>query len=189
MRHALGMANPANPVQAPAASLPATATPPWLAARMMALAGVAKGQRLLDPCAGTGAVLAAARAAGAETYYFELNQARHQELERQGFAGVRGRMELQPRDQRYDVVALNPDFRYGRWIDMVGWALHYTRPGGRMVAVVPGDWHRKLGGVPSQLSWGLEECAGYTVENLPSGSFHMGDRPVPTALLVVSKAP
>ncbi len=92
-------------------------------------------------------------------------------------------------DGRYhDIVALNPDFRAGRWVAMVNAAWDLTLEGCTLVALVPQDFTLPLPTVPGheQLMRTLREVRGYAVENVQE-MFYIEDRYVFASILVLKR--
>ena len=177
--------------QPPLAGEPTTVTPPWLADRMLDLAGLGTQHTLLDPCAGTGTILTAAVKRGTtQVEYVELNAQRAANLAQLGFVGTRGDLHRTGGGGKtFDVVAMNPDFRQDRWLAMVAGAYRFVKPGGVLVAVVPGGWYSKLEAdlAAPGLNTILLTSTYYGVNNLPDASFSMHGRRVLTSVLMVRR--
>ena len=125
-------------------------TPHALAARMVDLAGLAIGMRVLEPSAGTGRLLEAlpgvvpfslVRQTALEVVAVEVNAALAARLACSGLAGtVRCADFLQCSADvgdlgLFDAVLMNPPFAQGADIEHITHALKMLKPGGRLVAL------------------------------------------------------
>jgi len=125
-------------------------TPPGLAARMVDLAGLAIGMRVLEPSAGTGRLLEALpgivpfgqmRQTALQVVAVEVNPALAARLACSGLAGtVRCADFLQCSADAedlgmFDAALMNPPFAQGADIEHITHALTMLKPGGRLVAL------------------------------------------------------
>ncbi len=170
----------------------ATATPDWLADMMLDLAGFRAGETLLDPCAGTGTILERAVARGASYVEFlELNEARANALRARGYPGTRADMTRITRTSVYDVVAMNPDFRDGRWATMIAAGYAFVQPACTLVTLIPSGWYQS--GVLPYMHEGagfnamLASCSDYAVTQLPERTFEIAGAAVPTSIMTVRR--
>jgi len=157
-------------------------TPPDLAARAVALADIQPGQRVLEPSAGTGALLQALHTvAGLQVTAVELNRTLVDQLIRSAPAGteIRGADFLDCNGDlgTYDRIVMNPPFKDGVDIKHVRHALGFLRPGGRLVAIVAGGPRQAAALQPIADSW----------EELPAGTFEATG--VRSVLLSIVKEP
>ncbi len=110
--------------------------------RMVALLNIKPGDTVLEPEAGTGAIVRAVRRAcpEARVLCIELLQDHRDALEADGFE-VLGTdfLGIDPEDiPEIDVVAMNPPFGAGRVeIKHVHHAMRFLRPGGRLGVILP----------------------------------------------------
>lgn len=155
-------------------------TPPHVAQRAAELLGLDDWQgehcetlRVLEPSAGTGALLDAARAAAPDAHLVaaELNVTLAAELMRK-YAGpgcdvVQGDFLLMtpggPPLQPFDAVLMNPPFERGTWKKHLRHAWRFVKPGGRLVAVLPQ--------APGVQEVCRELCGTGSFEPLPEGTF------------------
>ena len=154
-------------------------TPPDLAARVVELAGIEPGQRVLEPSAGTGRLLEALPT-GAERLAVEINP----DLARLLASRFQGTQVLcadflavAPALGLFDRVVMNPPFAQGQDIAHIRRALDLVRPGGRLVALCANG--------PRQRE-ALQDLATHW-EDLPAGSFKDEGTNVNCALLVVDR--
>ena len=115
-------------------------TPPALAERVVAAAGIEPGDRVLEPSAGTGALLAAIFAADPSALVdaVELNgdlatmlRRRYPDLA----VWNRDFLTWSPaRERPYDRIVMNPPFAKQQDIRHVAHAMKFLKPGGRLVA-------------------------------------------------------
>jgi|TARA_R110000787_G_scaffold286368_4_gene404405 predicted RNA methylase len=111
-----------------------------VAARVMNHASINKGERVLEPNAGTGILAKAARDHGADVTCIEIQPGMAHELRvLHGFQSVlQGDfLRTDPAQfELFDVIVMNPPFDRGRDCDHVTHALKFLRPGGRLIAVM-----------------------------------------------------
>ena len=158
-------------------------TPVELAERMVALAGVERGESVLEPSAGTGRLLDAIRAVGGVTTAVEVNYQLCNVL-RSRFDDVRQADFLSCTTEslgRFSRVILNPPFEGGADIKHIRHAWEFVSPGGRMVALCA-DGPRQA----RDLAAFAEEFGG-TYEPLPEGSFLEAGTNVRVAMIVIDK--
>ena len=106
-------------------------TPEHIAERVVALAGVEPGMRVLEPSAGTGDI--AALIPG--IHCIEVSALRCDVLRARGMSVEQG--DFLRHKGEYDRIVMNPPFSEGRWQAHIQHAYEVLAPGGRMVAVIP----------------------------------------------------
>lgn len=156
-------------------------TPREIVAQMIDLADIDDGMDILEPSAGTGAILSAipphCQVQAVEIDYrlaARLNEA---------FPFVKTIQAdflcLGPEDiGAFDVVLMNPPFDRGQDITHIRHALNFVRPGGRVVAIcADGPRQQKA----------IGEALADSYEPLPEGSFSTQGTMVSTALAVITK--
>ena len=166
-------------------------TPRGLAARMVAIAGLREGDRVLEPSAGTGnllrAILDAKEAAGIDLGVLvavEIDARLGQALDAAALADVVDHGDFLTTTAAdlngpFDCILMNPPFVGGADIKHVLHALHLLAPGGRLVAVVADGPHQHERLRP------IIESRGGTWEGLPPDTFASQGTNVRTALVVV----
>lgn len=161
-----------------------------LAARVVQEAGIEPGDEILEPSAGTGALIGAiADRLGAEAASItavEIN-ARLARLLSNNWPSVRvtcadflewdgvtssGRAS-------FDCIVMNPPFANGSDIAHIKHALTFLKPGGRLVAICANGPRQQAALQP------LADDSGGFYETLPAGSFKHAGTNVPTALVVI----
>lgn len=154
-------------------------TPPAIAARLMALAGVVAGSRVLEPSAGLGRILDALPRVDAVAVEMAAQCAG--ELFRQDRAGVK----IMQRDflavdaaetGLFDFVVMNPPFHMRADIQHIRHALTFLKPGGKLAALCLDTHHRETALRPLSATW----------ENLPAGTFRAEGTNVATVLLTIN---
>jgi len=131
-------------------------TPPDIAARLVDYAGNLEGLRILEPSAGTGALVRAFEARGvhsADVVTIERERALCDVLERMGAHPVCADFEewATTTEERFDLVVMNPPFRRAR--QHVEAAFNLLVDGGSLLAIVPSTFD------------------GEPLEDLPAGAF------------------
>lgn len=168
-------------------------TPADLAARMVSLAGIEEGMRVLEPSAGTGMLLGAmghqmfgAMDCGVfgdspergEVVAVEINQTLATRLCRDfpltgvyaaDFLACNGNLG------RFDRVVMNPPFANADDIKHIKHALGMLKPGGRIVAICANGPRQRAALEPLASCW----------EDLPPGTFAESGTGVNAALLVI----
>lgn len=147
-------------------------TPAHVAARMVELADVQPGDRVLEPSAGTGALLQALRTAYADStsaapvvHAWEINRPLAQRL-RDSFPAAVVRafdfLEFDPNpSELFDVVLMNPPFKDAADVRHILHARRFIAPGGRLVAICAAGPRQHEALQPLADSW----------EYLPPGTF------------------
>ena len=169
-------------------------TPPDLAARMVDLAGLAIGMRVLEPSAGTGRLLEAfpgivpfgqVRQTALQVVAVEVNPALAARLACTGLAGtVRCADFLQCSAAAedlglFDAVLMNPPFAQGADIEHISHALTMLKPGGRLVALCANGPRQNASLRP------LVEARGGDWEDLPADTFKEEGTGVRVALITL----
>jgi len=169
-------------------------TPPDLAARMVSLAGLTIGMRILEPSAGTGRLLEAlpgivpfgrVRQTALQVVAVEVNPALASRLACSGLAGtVRCADFLQCSADTedlgmFDAVLMNPPFAQGADIAHIKHALTMLKPGGRLVALCANGPRQNTSLRP------MVEARGGEWEDLPADTFKEEGTGVRVALITV----
>ncbi len=159
-------------------------TPPEIAARMVELAEIENGQRILEPSAGTGNIVKAIREDKAEVviYAIEKNYNVFSMLERcvdrSWYTAVNADfLEQNGNLGQFDRIIMNPPFKNGADIQHIRHAYDMLKPGGRLVALCANG--------PRQRE-AFRDVADYW-EDLPEGSFKEQGTGVRVAMLMLTK--
>lgn len=155
-------------------------TPPDLAARMVEIAGVEPGQRVLEPSAGTGRLVDALDAVpGAKVVAVELSIALADNLRLRSNTKHEIRcadfLELNDELGTFDRILMNPPFENGADIKHIKHAAGMLKPGGRLVAICANGPRQREQLQPLAADW----------EDLPAGTFKDSGTGVSTAMLVI----
>jgi phospholipid N-methyltransferase len=152
-------------------------TPPELAARMAEMLDIQPGDRVLEPSAGTGALLDALPAE-CEIEAVEINAALAERL-RVNYPGALvftgDFMDYDPDGGQFNKIIMNPPFINALDIKHIKHAAGMLAPGGVLVAICAGG--------PRQRAE-LEPLASYW-EELPAGTFAAAGTNVSTVLLTI----
>ena len=161
-------------------------SPPAVVARLMDLADVRQGMRVLEPSAGKGAIAYACADAGATVDCFELMEANFTALRQDARLGdVRHADFLeQAPHANYDRIVANPPFAKTQDIKHVLHALKFLKPGGRLVSVMSAGvkFH------DNKLAREFRECIderGGEIEELPEGSFKSSGTMVRSVIVTI----
>jgi hypothetical protein len=144
-------------------------TPSALAARMVELAALSDDHTLLEPSAGTGALLEAVKVAGRvpQTTAVELNHALADALRARGGLDVRQAdfLECGADLGEFDRVLMNPPFGKAQDIAHIELARRLLKPGGILVAICAGGPRQHAALRPL-----VQACGGHW-EELPADTF------------------
>jgi protein-L-isoaspartate O-methyltransferase len=157
-------------------------TPPALAERMVEEADILPGHSVLEPSAGTGAILAAlpnVRPFGSVTAV-EINAALAASLEQVADETICGDfLEQNGNLGTFDRILMNPPFQNGADIKHIQHAMKMLKPGGRLVAICANGPRQQSTLKP------LAENSGGWYEDLPAGTFASQGTNVNTVLLLI----
>jgi len=157
-------------------------TPPALAERMVEEADIRPGHSVLEPSAGTGAILAAlpnVRPFGSVTAV-EINATLAASLEQVADETICGDfLEQNGNLGTFDRIVMNPPFQNGADIKHIQHAMKMLKPGGRLVAICANGPRQQ-----STLKPLAENSRGW-YEELPAGTFASQGTNVNTALLLI----
>jgi len=145
-------------------------TPKPIISRMLELADIQPGDRILEPSAGKGDILDMLRLhhPGAEVIAIELNGTLFDILEAKGHTVERGNfLEFQG---EYNRIVMNPPFEKGADMEHVRHAFDLLLPNGRLVAIMSeGPFFRSDTQTTEFRNW-LDEVGGES-EQLPENAF------------------
>jgi predicted RNA methylase len=147
-------------------------SPPAVVARLMQLANVQPGMRVLEPSAGRGAIAYACAAAGAQVDCYELMQANFATLAgdaRLTAAVCMDFLTVTPR-RSYARVVMNPPFSKQADIKHVQHALNFLQPGGRLVSVLSAGIAFRCNRMTQDLRELIDDRGGH-IEALAEGAF------------------
>lgn len=168
-------------------------TPRELAARLVDLANVQEGDRVLEPSAGTGRLITALRDTGKSQHIVavEVNHGLSDALHRtfkSAPAEVPQEVEVITRDFLelktgeigvFDTIVMNPPFAGGADVRHITHALTMLKPGGRLVAICAN------GPKQNAILRPLAESRGGEWEDLPPDTFKEEGTGVRTALVMI----
>ena len=162
------------------------ATPPAVVARLMELADVEIGMRVLEPSAGRGAIAFACSDAGALVDCCELMMANFAMLSgnpRLGEVHHADFLEHAP-SAIYDRVVMNPPFAKQADVKHVLHALRFLKPGGLLVSVM-GAGVAFRDNMLTQHFRDLIRARGGDIEALPEGAFKESGTMVRTVIATI----
>lgn len=160
------------------------ASPPTLAAELVADCRLQPGWKVCEPSAGTGRIALAIRNSGFEPQCVEFQQAAVQLLRKQGFEVWAG--DFLEFTQTFDAFVMNPPFSSGQDIAHVRHAYDLLNPGGRLVSVMgEGAFYRSDKAATEFRAW-LARVGGISLR-LPDGSFKASGTGVATRKVIISK--
>lgn len=157
-------------------------TPTLLAAQLVSLLDIGKGDRVLEPSAGLGRLLDAMKSSEpSEIIAIEIEPQCAQELCRQDRAGVTIKqgdfLGHSPETLgTFDRIAMNPPFSMRTDIRHILHARKFLRPGGKLAAICFDTYQRREHLKPLADEW---------IE-IPAGTFKREGTDVPTVLLLIS---
>ncbi len=140
-------------------------TPEALAVRMVELADLCAGDRVLEPSAGKGDLALQVKMHGAEVECFEVVPRLCEILRAKGLdAECCDFLDFYP-SEIYDAVVMNPPFEKGQDIDHVRHAFKFLRPGGRLVAIISGGALQRMDRKASEFQAWLDEVGAEATDN------------------------
>lgn len=146
-------------------------TPKHVAARMVCMAGVTPGMRVLEPQAGAGAIAEELRAAGADTSVCEISSELRQLLLLKGFVLVGDDFLQHVPQMRYQAIVANPPFGANADIHHFNHAFDVAlEVGGRLVSIIGEGAFTRDGRVERAFRERLAQLQAH-VESLPAGTF------------------
>jgi SAM-dependent methyltransferase len=161
-------------------------TPPEVIAELLKIAEIEPGHRVLEPSAGDGAIVDAARAAGGFVYACELSEQRAIPLGARGLEWLAGMhvgdfLQLEPvRD--FDCVVMNPPFAKRADIHHVLHAYKFLKPGGILVSVMSASVLFREDKLTRDFRAFVGERLG-GIKKLPDGSFKVSGTMVNTVIV------
>jgi len=162
-------------------------TPPDLAARMVEMADLRPGHRVLEPSAGSGALVDATKCLGVHVTAVEINYDATRVLAEKAervvhadFLNCNGELGT------FDRVLINPPFSNNQDIKHVRHAFDKLRDGGRLVAIMSPHWTFANDRASQDFRAWFEERGG-TYEELPAGTFKESGTMVNSVLAVIGR--
>ncbi len=176
-------------------------TPPSLVARLVEMAGVKRGMRVLEPSAGTGRIVTVLQGAGARVTACEWDDDRRIELARcvltppsklmPELMPERDFLDASPDENDFGAVVMNPPFtRVGKGdhLDHVRHAYGMLAAGGSLVSVLPASVVFRRDRRHTEFrEWCEARSFIDTFEALPSGSFAASGTSVETIVVRLVK--
>lgn len=166
-------------------------TPQKLAERLCEMAGVQKGDRVLEPSAGSGAIAKAVLATGASVDCYELQWHLVEELQAIGSDHIdvaqANFLEINPDlTEKYSAIVMNPPFCRGQDVAHIQHAFKFLSPGGVLVSVASSGVKFRSDKRTTQFREWLKSVGG-TIEDLPEKSFAESGTEVNTVVVRIAK--
>jgi predicted RNA methylase len=160
-------------------------------ARLMALADVRSGMRVLEPSAGLGAIAYPCAASGALVDCYEIQQGNAAMLAMTaphdlGSTKVADFLQIEPRAE-YDRVVMNPPFAKQADIKHVTHALKFLKPGGLLVSVMSASVAFRDNKLTQDFR-DLIRVRGGDIEALDDGAFKESGTMVRTVIVTIPAA-
>lgn len=110
-------------------------TPPDVVEALLRSVWLPERARVLEPSAGTGAIVSALAARGCDVQAVEVERSRAEQI-RGARVTCANFLAMQPRPD-FDAVIMNPPFYGTHWMEHVMHAFEFLKPGGQLAAVLP----------------------------------------------------
>ena len=162
-------------------------SPPAVVARLLELADIKRGVRLLEPSAGRGAIALACADAGAVVDCYELMEANAEALAALGRADIgvtRADFLSVAPAAAYDRVVMNPPFMKQLDIKHVLHALKFLKPSGLLVSVMASSVTFRDNKLTQDFRDLVRERGG-DIEALPNESFKASGTSVNTVIVTI----
>lgn len=163
-------------------------TPAELADQLVELAGVKKGDRVLEPEAGGGRIAEAIARVGGIPLCIEIQPDLVEKLKSRGFDATQG--DFLEFDERLidpvDAVVMNPPFRRSQDMAHVLHAFRFLKTGGRLVSVMGTGFTFRQDRKAREFREWLDGMEG-VCKPLPGGSFKKSGTMVNTAVIHIQK--
>ena len=161
-------------------------SPPDVVKRLLQLADIKPGMRVLEPSAGKGAIAYACADAGAAVDCYELMEANFVALAGDQRLGPVRHMDFlaQAPEASYDRVVMNPPFMKQLDIKHVLHALKFLKPGGLLVSVMASSVTFRDNKLTQDFR-DLVRARGGEIEALPEGSFKASGTSVNTVIVTI----
>lgn len=163
-------------------------SPPAVVDRVIEIADLQPGMKVLEPSAGIGNMLRAILAAGCVARYCEIDPKRFAGLQSIQSGGILGdflAVDPAQKTTRFDRVVMNPPFAPAQAdIDHVLHAARFLKPGGRLVSVMAsGVLFRSNSKTKKFVDFVNQQVNGGRFERLPDGSFKSSKTEVGTCIV------
>ena len=161
-------------------------SPPDVVARLIELADVRRGMRVLEPSAGKGAIAYACADEGATVDCCELMEANFVELDGDARLGTVWHMDFLAQAPKaiYDRVVMNPPFAKQADIKHVLHALRFLNPGGLLVSVMSASVAFRDNKLTQCFRDIIRERGG-DIEALPEGAFKSSGTMVRSVIVTI----
>lgn len=161
-------------------------TPPEVVDRLIGLAKLESGMRVLEPSAGQGAIASRLAEDGGDVTCVELldeNIAALKELRLFGDIRQSDFLELSA-DPTYDRVVMNPPFAKQADIHHVNHALEFLKPDGLLVSIMSNSVSFRENSLTTTFRQMVNDRGGYS-EDLPDGAFKSSGTMVRTIIAII----
>ena len=164
-------------------------TPTPVIDQMIEWAELGRYHSLLEPSAGSGAILKEVQGIVARTYYCEIVPVLRNLIEAQNLTGIcigEDFLAYTPKKVRFNRILMNPPFERGQDMAHVLHAYGMLEEGGRLVAIMsPGAFFRSDKQATDFQEW-FKNVDGVK-EDLPEGSFKESGTGVSSCMVVIDK--
>lgn len=165
-------------------------TPPAVAERVIELADIQNGMRVLEPSAGKGALALAAQqsALDVKVDMFELMPENNAHLQSMTIKNAKigdpiDFLSVEPMAS-FDRIVMNPPFGRQADIKHVSHALKFLKPGGLLVSVMASSVTFRSNKLTTDFRQLIEDRGGH-IEELPEGAFKSSGTMVNTVIVVI----
>jgi SAM-dependent methyltransferase len=165
-------------------------TPAKLADKVVRLAEIKKGDKVLEPSAGQGAIVDAVHRVQPDIIVdvFELMEENRDVLLKKNVNFLGDNFVDIPAKYRnyYDVIVANPPFNKNQDIEHIRKMYDCLKPGGRLVSLASTHWKTSSNRKENEFASWISELGAF-VEDIPPGEFKESGTGIATCIIVIDK--
>lgn len=169
-------------------------TPDWLAAKMVEIADIKRGERVLEPSAGRGALLKYMSHKTYAYYAVEYNRDNVQCLRHLGYRVNAGSFEnyyknkINSHGEKFNKIVMNPPFFNEMDLRHTIMAYNLLKPGGKLISLVAENSLYYQRPVTTNFN-AIMSVLSARIIDIPHGSFKQSGTNVDVSMIIINKHP